>query len=161
MTKKIKLALIYGGKGLEREVSISGAKDLYPLLKGSFEVIPIFINEKGSWLTLRNNTDSTGTLPQGSDLEVTVAPINLGGTGALISNSGVITEIDCAFPLLHGDYGEDGSVQGALETAGIPFLGCRATESEPRIKVDLYLPRNDVFGRSLGTQAQMYLCSSS
>ena len=128
MSEKLKLALIYGGKGLEREVSAVGARNLLPYLN-DFETLPIFINEKGLWLIAKNSSESGERMPdQAADTE-RVSPLSLDGGGGFTDGNGVIVPIDVAFPLLHGDFGEDGSVQGALESAGIPHFGCKAAES--------------------------------
>ena len=128
MDERLSVALIYGGRGLEREVSVSGAKNLCRYLC-DFKIVPIFINERGSWLGTDEDFDAKGTLPGKDAFREILTPINLDGYGALINPGGKITRIDAAVALLHGDYGEDGSVQGALENANIPFFGCKSTES--------------------------------
>jgi D-alanine-D-alanine ligase len=80
-----------------------------PLLSQKMRVIPIFIDEVGRWLH------------EGRQLWP--------ATGGFITEGGERIEIDCAIPLLHGDYGEDGIVQGALECANIPYIGCDVSAS--------------------------------
>lgn len=100
------LLLICGGKGYERDVSLSGMKNILPLIdEKRFRVISAEITKNGEWLT--------------------------DGKIILLTNGGIILDgelvkIDCAFPLLHGDFGEDGRVQGALDCADIPYIGCDA-----------------------------------
>ena len=100
------LLLICGGKGYERDVSLSGMKNILPLIdEKRFQVISAEITKNGEWLT--------------------------NGKIILLTNGGIILDgelvkIDCAFPLLHGDFGEDGRVQGALDCADIPYIGCDA-----------------------------------
>ena len=115
------LAFIYGGRGLEREVSVLGADFLLPIIeKTGYGCIPIYITKDGRWLVSRHGDDFVRPDVYGSG--ECAGLINLGGRGG-ICLGGETVMIDAAFPLLHGDYGEDGSIQGALETAAIPFVG--------------------------------------
>ncbi len=107
--KKITLALIYGGQGCESEVSQRGAKNLLPTLSEMFNCLPVFIEKDGRWILHKNQ----------------VFAINLGGRGGFFCHkSGDFYPVDCAFPLLHGNYGEDGVIQSSLDLAGIPYIGC-------------------------------------
>lgn len=99
----INVMLIYGGRGSESEVSVSGAKHVLPMIQGIYRPIPVFIEKDGRWLC------------DGRELLLCRG-------GMLVD--GKITRINCAFPLLHGDFGEDGRVQGALDCASIPYVGC-------------------------------------
>lgn len=100
--------LISGGQGCEREVSLAGAEYLRGLIdREKYRLIEVNISPLGGWFF-------------GDEA---VYPIRLGDRRGLWCG-GKILRIDCAFPLLHGDYGEDGRIQGALDTAGIPFVGC-------------------------------------
>lgn len=152
---KITVALIFGGVGYEREVSLMGARFVYPNIpRENYDVIPIFITPDGRWLmrerdlflTANANSEKERTsvesielaeakgasfaeaecanpeLPPLEDFLVPVAPINLGHNAGLTSVLGFI-KVDVAFPLLHGDFGEDGIVQGALENAKIKYVG--------------------------------------
>ena len=115
------LALIYGGRGLEREVSILGADFVLPLIeKAGYGCIPVYITEDGRWSVYRRGDEFLR--PDKFGVGECAGLINMGGRGGLCLG-GEIIAIDCAFPLLHGDFGEDGSVQGALVTAAIPFVG--------------------------------------
>lgn len=104
--RRTAVALIYGGRGREREVSIRGRNHVLPLIDADkYEIIEIYIDRDGRWLS-----------PNGQ-----VCPH---GGGFIHTESRKFTPIDCAIPLLHGDFGEDGRVQGALECASIPYVGC-------------------------------------
>ena len=100
------VGLIYGGAGRESEVSLKGREHILPKIdKEKYDVTEIFIDKGGRWII-----DGRVALPcQG---------------GFCCPDSGAHYGLDCAFPLLHGDKGEDGSVQGALECAGIAYVGC-------------------------------------
>ncbi|HEY8343980.1 MAG TPA: D-alanine--D-alanine ligase [Bacillota bacterium] len=122
-----KLALIYGGQSGEHEVSVlSAASVMAALDRSKFEVLPIGITRDGQWIPGL----SPQSLVQSKDLQVKPigeqeAEIDYG----IVSNpAGVLlgrlkAEVDLVFPLLHGPMGEDGSIQGLLELAGIPYIG--------------------------------------
>ena len=114
MTNKKQIALFFGGRGYEHSVSVSGAKNLLSLIdRERYGVYTVFIEKRGK---MRLTTP---------DLEVgeAVFPILDEGRCALLTESGERLQIDCAFPLLHGDFGEDGSVQGLLASCRVPFVG--------------------------------------
>ena len=108
MTKRI--ALLYGGASSEHDVSVLGYEYVSELLQGTeYEIIPVYISKNGDWSVTTNGAP------------ITVYPTAKSG-GSLNTEYGLI-QIDAAIPLLHGDGGEDGSVQGALECARIPYVG--------------------------------------
>ena len=112
--------LIFGGRGAEHDVSKMSAEYLFTLLdREAFEVIPIFITREGRWLKL-----DTPKISGEHDTE-DLREVHLGqrqGVGG-ITEGNKFTRVDAAFPILHGDFGEDGVVQGALENAKIKFVG--------------------------------------
>ena len=114
MTNKKQIALFFGGRGYEHSVSVSGAKNLLSLIdRERYGIYTVFIEKSGK---MRLTTP---------DLEVgeAVFPILADGRGALLTEAGERLQIDCAFPLLHGDFGEDGTIQGLLASCRIPFVG--------------------------------------
>ena len=119
-----RVALIYGGRGYESEVSLCGVDFVLPLiLESGFDCVPIFIAKDGRWLTSFDGENFyRAEREEGEENKKLCAPINLGGRGGILVG-GEPVPIDCAFPLLHGDFGEDGSVQGALDVAAIPYVG--------------------------------------
>ncbi|MBQ8322159.1 MAG: D-alanine--D-alanine ligase [Clostridia bacterium] len=111
---KTNVALIFGGRGQEHNISVKSAKFIYPLIdRDLFRVYPVLISKTGRWL-LCGECD---LLPK---REVYPAITRCGG--ALVAKDELIP-IGCAFPVLHGDFGEDGTVTGALESAGIKYVG--------------------------------------
>ena len=101
------IALIYGGEGYEHSVSMLGFQHLFPILEKNYRVLPIFIDTHGEfWLKNKR-----------------VFPTY----GGFADSDGEVYRVDCAFPLLHGDMGEDGVVQSALALGKIPFIGCTPT----------------------------------
>ena len=112
--KKKNILILYGGEGREHDVSAQGAKFLLSVIdRTRYNPIPILITRSGLWRTPWRKY-------------LTVHPERRGNRGILRTNDGEIP-IDCAFPLLHGDCGEDGKIQGALDTLRIPYVGCTPT----------------------------------
>jgi len=119
---KLKIAIICGGPSSEHEVScVSGGGVLKGLDRKSFDPILIGITKQGKWVVLPENyplTITNKTMPTIEDngTQVELAP------GGLIIN-GAFEAIDCIFPVLHGEFGEDGKIQQLLEDAKIPYVG--------------------------------------
>jgi D-alanine-D-alanine ligase len=131
------IGVVFGGRSGEHEVSIRSAKSLIEHLdQEKYDVIPIAISHDGRWL---NTSESANLLPEetrklvdgnserfGSEEIAIVANETFtrsqiaGGS----SEGNKASQIDVAFPVLHGTYGEDGTVQGLFEMAGIPYVGC-------------------------------------
>ena len=125
-TEKELIALIFGGRGYEREVSVKGAEFVYSLAcNGTFSILPIYIEKSGKWLMRQKDDDkpSPSELATNPESAKEVYPIYRNDKGGLLVDDGFIP-IVAAIPLLHGDFGEDGIVQGALECAKIPYVGC-------------------------------------
>jgi D-alanine-D-alanine ligase len=125
---KIKVGVIFGGKSAEHEVSLQTAQTIINALdKKKYEIVPIGITKSGKWLIQDSaryllNADNPKLIKLNkSTREVALAGSSGGSLTEASSKSGV--RIDVAFPVLHGTYGEDGSVQGFLKVAGIPFVG--------------------------------------
>lgn len=98
----IKLGVIYGGKSTEHDISEISAKSVIENLnKEKYEVHEIYINKYGKWFENKN-----GQIEEIYNLLWT------------------LKELEVAFPVLHGKYGEDGTIQGMLEMLGIPYVGC-------------------------------------
>ena len=135
MPKKLRVGVVFGGRSGEHEVSIRSARAIIEAIdRKKFEVLPIAINEEGKWLP---PAEAVQLLPApvqsllGSAHNVTGQVAILGdpshkGLISLERNSHSVTaeKIDVVFPALHGPYGEDGTIQGLLEMADVPYVGC-------------------------------------
>jgi len=139
--KKIRVGIIYGGRSGEHEVSIASAAAVVQNLdKQRYEAIPIRIEKDGRWLLadrLPTSATASEVIEQG---RTHVGRLARGGREAhLVAHPGdeqILTiekgeaaqitgmGLDVVFPVLHGPYGEDGTVQGLLELANVPYVGC-------------------------------------
>ena len=133
-TGRIRVAVIYGGRSNEHAIScVSAGSILRNLDPQRFDVVAIGITRAGSWVLTGANPETLaiqdGKLPgvtasSGTELALPADPRR---HGALISLGGtageVLTSVDVVFPVLHGPYGEDGTIQGLLELAGVPYVG--------------------------------------
>ncbi|HMG33805.1 MAG TPA: D-alanine--D-alanine ligase family protein [Blastocatellia bacterium] len=131
MKSKLRIGVIFGGRSGEHEVSLRSAESIINALdKSKYDVVPIGISKAGRWLV---STDATRMLPQ-AVMEATqthkhVAIIGDPTQKGLLrldeSARGLASEkLDVVFPVLHGTYGEDGTIQGLLEMAGVAYVGC-------------------------------------
>lgn len=129
--KKIRIGLIFGGRSGEHEVSLASARSVMANLDpNKYEIVPIGITPAGAWLLGAEPTQliaaRQGTQPeQSTAVTLTGDPslrrlIPIQGSEPLRDNGA----LDVIFPVLHGTYGEDGTLQGLLEMANLPYVGC-------------------------------------
>ncbi len=127
--KKINLGILFGGKSAEHEVSLQSAKNIFDALdKEKYNPILIGIDKNGRWLLNNDsqfllNTDDPKLikLNQAGDT-VALAPQSNGKISNLVDLNQNLS-LDVIFPILHGPFGEDGTVQGLLKLANLPFVG--------------------------------------
>ena len=134
-TKKIRVAVLYGGRSGEHEVSlISAASVIKNLDKSRYEIIPIAIDKAGRWLlqdmamiganatSLPVNQDALSVVlpPFPAEKGTQLAVLGSGGSGKQLENA----RIDVVFPVMHGPLCEDGTIQGLLELADVAYVGC-------------------------------------
>jgi D-alanine-D-alanine ligase len=118
---KRKVALVFGGRSAEHEISLLSAASIYDNLDSNkFEAISIYINKKGDWKVVESPLLAPEVLNSGSFSSF--LPWNT-------STSSLTIEADIYFPVLHGPYGEDGTLQGLLEMADVPFAGASVLDS--------------------------------
>lgn len=130
MRKKLRVGVVFGGRSGEHEVSLRSAESIINAMdKSKYEVIPIGITKEGGWLVSGN---ATALLPQAvmdSNNQQQVAIIGDPTRQGLTrlergTRSPHSEQLDVVFPVLHGTYGEDGTIQGLLDMAGLPYVGC-------------------------------------
>lgn len=127
--KKINVGILFGGKSAEHEVSLQSAKNIFNAIdKEKYNPVLIGIDKSGKWLLnndskflLNVNDPKLIKLNQVSD-SIILAPQS-GGEIYNITNNNKNLKIDVIFPILHGPFGEDGTVQGLLKLANLPFVG--------------------------------------
>lgn len=124
-----RVLLLFGGRSSEHEVSCSSAVSVYDALAESgHRVIPVGIGRSGAWFVA--DASSRPFRAEGRPVELLVP------RGTLRVGDDEI-EFDVVFPVLHGPYGEDGTVQGALETCDVPYVGCGVLGSALAMDKDL------------------------
>lgn len=123
---KLHIAIIFGGKSAEHEVSIASAKNVYSALdKDKYNPLLVYIKKDGEWVV---SSDLQDFVMDGKEIDeknntyVTFAPKSEGFL-LDINNGQKKHKIDVAFPILHGTFGEDGTIQGLLKLAEVPFVG--------------------------------------
>ena len=119
--EKTKIAVIFGGKSTEHEVSnISGTAVIKNLNKEKYEIYPIYINKKGEWFSYNEEVRNIDVFKMGEE------PTKI---QRIESINNYLSKMDVIFPVLHGLYGEDGTIQGMLEMLKIPYVGCKVLAS--------------------------------
>jgi len=116
--KKLRVGVIYGGRSGEHEVSVASAASIFRHLDGTkYEPVPIRIEKTGRW-TLG------GKVPQALSAAAVLEQRSSEALQIVEPSAAVaVTGVDVVFPVLHGPYGEDGTVQGLLELANVPYVG--------------------------------------
>ncbi len=131
---RVRVAVVYGGRSSEHAIScVSAGSILRNLDPERFEVVAVGITPTGSWVLTDGRPESLaitdGRLPEvtgtaGTALALAADPERRGQLLSLGDGAGdVLASVDVVFPVLHGPYGEDGTIQGLLELAGVPYVG--------------------------------------
>lgn len=130
-----KIAIIFGGKSTEYEVSLQSVTSVFENInRDKYEMIPVGITRDGEWFyytgDLKKVTDNTWFEDTANLRPVAVAQsCSVKGLLDLSEDKYKVIGIDLAFPVLHGKNGEDGTLQGLFELAGIPVIGCNTLAS--------------------------------
>ncbi len=132
--RRTKVAVIFGGCSTEYEVSLQSAYSVIASLNPEkYDVIPLGITRQGAWVRFAGPVeqirDDKWMEHSSSALAIISPDRNTHGILELCGDKVTTTRIDVAFPVLHGKNGEDGTVQGLLEMAGIPCVGCGTLSS--------------------------------
>ena len=132
--RKLSVCILFGGISPEHEVSLRSAESvLNNIDKEKYNVYPVGITKEGNWV-LYTGTDYS-LLPSGQWLEyegnrqAAISPVRGQGLLSFEGDCVVREHIDVVFPVLHGENGEDGTIQGLLQLAGIPYVGSRVAAS--------------------------------
>jgi D-alanine-D-alanine ligase len=137
---KTRVAIVFGGRSTEHGIScVSAGSILAALDPGEFEVVPVGITREGRWV-LASGDPAKLSIADRKLPEITAAtgaavvlPIDPTANGLLVldpaAGATALADVDVVFPVLHGAYGEDGTIQGMLEMAGIPYVGANVFAS--------------------------------
>ncbi len=131
---KLSVCILFGGMSPEHEVSLRSAESvLNNLDKKKYNIFPVGITKTGDWILFGG--DDYSQLPGGTwqscpdNRRVAISPVRGQGLLSFEGDCVVRERIDVVFPVLHGENGEDGSIQGLLQLAGIPFVGPHVASS--------------------------------
>lgn len=131
---KLNLAIIYGGKSAEHEVSIRSAKSIYrEVNKDMYELSLIMIDKQGIWWLI----DAEDLEQPLSRHQITLIPSVNGATIYDLERGQTLKTLDVAFPVLHGSYGEDGTIQGLFKMVDLPFVGTGVLASSACMDKDI------------------------
>jgi D-alanine-D-alanine ligase len=133
MPRKTRVALVFGGRSHEHAISaVSAGSVLAALDPDEYEVVPVGITRAGQWVLASGDPGAmairAGTLPEvtaDAGMALVLAPDPTAGLVMVDPGSGVraLDGVDVVFPVLHGAFGEDGTIQGLLEMANLPYVG--------------------------------------
>ena len=134
--RKLRVGIVFGGRSGEHEVSLRSARSVMEAIDGEkYEIVPIGITKSGRWIA---SGDPMKALTSGDEsfsepTAILGDPSQRGLMRIEESDQEVVrgstAELDIIFPVLHGPYGEDGTLQGLLDLAGIPYVGAGVTAS--------------------------------
>ena len=132
---KVRVAVVFGGRSGEHTISCATAAGVLSAIdRDHYEVLPVGITPEGQWLLVEDDpaalelSDSRPLVTitaDGLGRGTLTAPLG-GGELTVLGPTGpqVLGRVDVVLPLLHGPYGEDGTIQGMLEMMGLPYVGC-------------------------------------
>ncbi|MEP6598192.1 MAG: D-alanine--D-alanine ligase family protein [Actinomycetota bacterium] len=132
MAGRIRVAVVYGGRSSEHGVSVVSAGSVLAALDPArYDVVPVGITPRGGWMLTGADPEKlqiTGRqLPEVDSGTAVMLPGDPTAAGLVVVEPGegarVLQSVDVVFPVLHGRYGEDGTIQGLLEMAGVPYVG--------------------------------------
>lgn len=131
MPRKIRVGMIFGGRSAEHDVSLRSAEAIMNAIdRDKFEVVPVGITRDGRWISggnpllqLADYSQLPLADPDSERLAGSLLPARQETPTLDVRSSGWAQDIDVLFPVLHGPWGEDGTVQGMLELANVPYVG--------------------------------------
>lgn len=129
MKKKLRVALLFGGKSAEHEISLISARNIFQAMdKDKYDVVAVAIDKQGRWFVdegarLLRDTKLTKVEFTGINRSIAVLPGETATPMVRASSGKTRGAVDVVFPVLHGPFGEDGTMQGLLKLANVPFVG--------------------------------------
>ena len=150
---QLKVAIIFGGKSTEHAISLRSTRGILGQIdKAKYDLKLIWIDLEGKWwlLTGLNPDDTSGAVP------VTLIPGENGARVLNTQNGHIESEIELAFPVLHGIFGEDGTIQGLFKMVNVAFVGCGVAGSAACMDKDV----TKRLLRDAGIGIAPYLCAT-
>jgi len=142
LTDKLRVAVVFGGRSGEHEVSLMSARSVLSALDPArYEILPVGIRKDGRWF---GGPDALSAFLEGrAEILDPVAIVGEPGHRALFRwepgrELELLQRIDVVFPVTHGSYGEDGTLQGLLEMADVPYVGCGVLASSVAMDKGLF-----------------------
>ena len=137
--RKVRVAVVFGGRGPEHQVSCMGGGNMLSAIDRSrYEVIPVGITTEGNWVLVADAPErlavTGGTLPTVAAVAEPGADVVPWSGGEVVATAPaqiphLFGDVDVVIPVLHGPYGEDGTIQGLLEMAGVRYVGAGVLSS--------------------------------
>ena len=131
--KSIRIGVVFGGRSSEHEVSLASAANVIDALtRAGYQVSPIGIAPSGRWLIGGDPMKLLSDNAAGATPVESVASESANENWSLLpstTHASQLATIDVIFPVLHGPHGEDGTIQGLLEMANLPYVGCGVASS--------------------------------
>jgi D-alanine-D-alanine ligase len=142
MAERLRVALLFGGRSAEHDVSVMSARNVFRALDPErYETVPIGITRSGVWLLMSLEGGAFPAAVPDDGPRVALVPGGAGRLAILSGTEGAAPDLSCAvavvFPVLHGPFGEDGTVQGAAEIAGVPYVGSGVLGSAAAMDKDI------------------------
>ena len=138
MKKKLRVAILFGGRSAEHEISLISARNIVAAMdKRKYEVIAIGIDKQGRWSYdkgARLLLDEQKQVTSFDDAQLT-AILPGAKQSSLVPPGGASLAVDVVFPVLHGPFGEDGTVQGALELCDVAYAATKFDATQVTIRV--------------------------
>lgn len=131
MSKKV-VAVLFGGQSSEHEISkLSAAAVISNISRDNYYVIPVYITKEGRWMIYDGPVENiANTRWEKYAANAVLSPdTEHGGLLRIVGDRVRVMPVDIVFPVLHGRYGEDGTVQGLIELSGLPYVGCGVLSS--------------------------------
>ncbi len=129
MSRRVRVAVVMGGRSSEHDISVASARSVLDALSGAgYETTAVEIGRDGRWELSAGNELPAGNASTAETLPVPARNGALAAVGA----------VDVVVPILHGPFGEDGTVQGLLELAGVPYVGAGVAASAVCMDKDLF-----------------------
>ena len=128
---RLKVAVLFGGRSGEHEVSLVSGASVAGALSERHDVIPVLVDRQGRWLV------QATLAPEGGEPVFLVPAPEERGALRRLSDSAVVARPDAYFPVLHGTFGEDGTVQGLLDLAAVPYAGSGVAASAAAMDKEL------------------------